>query len=96
MPISYRYVVRSTVVLLTIGLTALAGVVIATAWLSQRAEIYLGDVAAARDLRSAAVAVRDGLLSAESSQRGYLLTGNEIYLAPYDTAVTRSRVQLES
>lgn len=91
MPITYRYVVRSTIVLLTVGLAALSLVVIATAWLSQRAQGYLQDVGLARQVRSAAVALRDGLLSAESSQRGFLLTGNEIYLAPYDSAVARAR-----
>lgn len=91
MPITYRYVVRSTIVLLTVGLAALSLVVIATAWLSQRAQGYLQDVGLARQVRSASVALRDGLLSAESSQRGFLLTGNEIYLAPYDSAVARAR-----
>ena len=32
------------------------------------------------------VHMRDALRTAESSQRGYLVTANEIYLAPYDSA----------
>jgi two-component sensor histidine kinase len=41
------------------------------------------------------VELRDHLRNAESSQRGFLLTGNEIYLAPYDTAKTRARQELD-
>ena len=33
--------------------------------------------------------------SAESSQRGYLLRGNEIYLAPYDSAKAPAERQLD-
>ena len=85
MPISSRFVVRSTIGLLAIGFLALFGIVVATIWLGH-------------DLRSIstmlsrrATCARGGRAAryranAESSQRGYLLTGNEIYLAPYDTA----------
>src|ERR1700734_1975104 len=34
----------------------------------------------------AAVELRSALQSAESSERGFLIGGNEIYLAPYDSA----------
>ena len=40
----------------------------------------------ARDTRSSAVELRNAVLAAESSQRGFIVTGNEIYLAPYDSA----------
>ena len=33
----------------------------------------------------AAVELRSAVQTAESSQRGFIVTGNEIYLAPYDT-----------
>ena len=60
-----------------------------TIWLGERAQLYFNDVIDARDIRIAAVELRDHLRTAESSQRGFLLTGNEIYLAPYDTAKTQ-------
>ena len=44
--------------------------------------------------RNAAVELRDALRTAEASQRGYLLTDNEIYLAPYDTAKALAQRQL--
>ncbi len=72
--------------LLSAGLLALAGIIGATFWLSRQAQIYSDAVLSVRDLRVSAVELRNGLLTAESSQRGYLFSGNEIYLAPFDSA----------
>lgn len=86
MPISHRYVVTSTLVFLIIGALALLSLVGATMWLSQRAQVDAALVDGQRVLRNRAVSVREALLAAESSQRGYILTNNEIYLAPYENA----------
>lgn len=86
MPISSRFVVRTTIILLGIGLLTLLGIVGVTSWLGQRAPGYVRDAADARNMRTAAAELRSALLIAESSQRGFLVTGNEIYLAPYDLA----------
>ena len=48
----------------------------------------------ARNTRIAAVELRAALQNAESSQRGYLVGGNEIYLAPYDSAKAQAASQL--
>jgi two-component sensor histidine kinase/CHASE3 domain sensor protein len=53
------------------------------------------DAIDARDLRISASELRDALRTAETSQRGYLLSGNEIYLAPYDSAKTLVLTHLE-
>ena len=94
MPISSRFVVQTTIVLLGIGLLALLGIVGATIWLGQRAQVYFDVVIEARDTRSSAVELRSAMQTAESSQRGFLLTGNEIYLAPYDSAKALTERQL--
>jgi len=86
MPISVRFVVRSTILLLAIGFLALLGIVGSTIWLGERARIYSSDSNEVRDIRIAAVELRNAVQSAESSQRGFLVAGNEIYLAPYDNA----------
>lgn len=65
-----------------------------TVWLGERSNTVFQETALQRDTRIAAVELRDALRTAESSQRGYLLTGNEIYLAPFDTAKARARQQL--
>jgi two-component sensor histidine kinase/CHASE3 domain sensor protein len=95
MPISSRVVINLTIVLLAVGLLALVGIVATTVWLGEKAQIYAEDATSARNTRIAAVELRAALQSAESSQRGYLVGGNEIYLAPYDSAKTHAVSQLE-
>jgi two-component sensor histidine kinase len=80
---------------LTIGFLALFVIVGTTVWLVERGNSLAEQSALQRTIRIAAVELRDHLRTAESSQRGFLLTGNEIYLAPYDTAKTRARQELE-
>jgi two-component sensor histidine kinase/CHASE3 domain sensor protein len=94
MPITSRFVVRSTIGLLAVGLLTLVAIVGATFWLGERAQIYFNDVVQARDVRTTAVELRNALVTAESSQRGYLATGNEIYLAPYASAKAQALRQL--
>jgi two-component sensor histidine kinase/CHASE3 domain sensor protein len=79
---------------LVVGFLALFAVVGTTMWLGERSNTIFRDEALQRDTRVAAVELRDALRTAESSQRGYLLTGNEIYLAPFDTAKARARQNL--
>ncbi len=86
MPISSRFVVRSTIILLGVGFITLLAIVVSTAWLSEKSNTYFELSNGTRALRIAAVDLRSALQSAESSQRGFLVSGNEIYLAPYDTA----------
>lgn len=77
-----------TIIPLFIGLTALAIIVAMTFWINQNAQDNFNNVTADHYLRTASTDVLNNLQSAESSQRGYLLTGNEIYLAPYSVAKT--------
>lgn len=80
---------------LTIGFLALLVVVGTTIWLVERGNSLLEQSALQRAVRIAAVELRDHLRTAESSERGFLLTGNQIYLAPYDTAKTQARRELD-
>lgn len=86
---------RLTLMLIAVGFLALAVIVATTIWLTERARKDLTNVVSARALRAAVVEVASALQTAESSQRGYLYTNNEIYLAPYDAAITRTRKQLK-
>ena len=94
MSISRRSVVQLTFAFLAVGFLALLGIVGMTFWLGERAQVYFDQAIEARDTRGAAVELRSALQTAESSQRGFMLTGNEIYLAPYDTAKTQAQRQL--
>ena len=80
---------------LSIGFLALIVIVGATMWLVERSNNLFEQSALQRSIRIVAVDLRDHLRTAESSQRGFLLTGNEIYLAPYDSAKTRARQELD-
>ncbi len=94
MSIVGRSVVVSTISLLAIGFLTLLGIVATTFWLNERAQTYFRDVIEARDTRVSAVELRSSLQAAEASQRGYIATGNEIYLAPFDTAKANALTQL--
>src|ERR1700712_1409728 len=96
MSITSRSFIRSTIALLLVGFLALTGIVAMTFWLGERAQVYFNDVIEARDMRGAAVELRNAVQTAESSQRGFLFTGNEIYLAPYDPAKLLAQRQLET
>jgi len=89
-----RFVVQSTLALLVVGFVALLTIVGTTIWLGERAQVYFNDVIAARDTRAAAVELRNAVQTAEASQRGFLLTGSEIYLAPYEPAKSLAQKQL--
>lgn len=86
---------RLTVSSLIAGFVALAAIVTMTFWLNVRTQAVFEQVATARALNSEAVSLRSALQAAESSQRGFLYTQNEIYLAPYDVAKSQARKQLK-
>src|SRR5689334_22063096 len=91
-----RRIVHSTVVLLLVGLASLLAIVGMTIWLGDRAPLHFDEVIAARDARSAAVELRNALVTAESAERRFIITANEIYRAPYGTAKTLAERQLKA
>jgi two-component sensor histidine kinase/CHASE3 domain sensor protein len=96
MSMSGRLVVQSAIGLLAVGFLALLGIIGMTSWLGERSQVYFRDVIEARDTRSAAVELRTALQTAESAQRGFLFTSNQIYLAPYDSQKVMALRQLET
>jgi two-component sensor histidine kinase len=94
MPVSTRLVVSSTIILLAIGFVALLGIVSMTLWLGERTQTYFEEVIEVRDQRTATLELRNALYVAESAQRGFLVTGNEIYLAPYDLSRAQMNRQI--
>jgi two-component sensor histidine kinase len=95
MPISTRFVINSTIALLALGAVALIGIVGMTVWLAERANVAGEQALLIRSVRTAAVELRSAVQAAESSQRGFLVGGNEIYLAPYGSAKSNAQSQLE-
>ena len=96
MPLSSRFVVQSTIILLGVGLVALLAIVGMTIWLNERSQLHFRQVIEARDIRGSAVDLRSALQTAEASQRGFLLSSNEIYLSPYDSAKALAERQLDT
>jgi signal transduction histidine kinase len=70
------------------------GIVAASGWLSTNNEARLGDAAATQEIRAQTVDLLQAVTQAETGQRGYLLTGKDIYLDPYRKAVARAPVLL--
>ena len=87
MPISSNVFVRSTALLLLVGFLALMGIVGTTIWLVQQNQTWFDQTTEARLARSVVVNLRNALQDAETGQRGYLLTGEERYLEPYNRSV---------
>ena len=96
MPITSRFFIRSTVALLATAFVVLLVIVGMNIWLGERAQFYFDEVIAARNARGAAVELRSAVQIAEAAQRGYLFTGNQVYLAPYDPARAQARSQFET
>ena len=65
------------------GAVIMLGIVAASAWLSIANEDHLQDAAATQRIRAETVDLLQAVTTAETGQRGYLLTGKEYYLAPY-------------
>lgn len=91
MPISARSFFRSQLLFLAVGLAALTAVIAVTFWLGERSSQLAEQILAARDLKTASVELRAALQRAESSQRGFLYTTNEVYLAPFSSAQTEAK-----
>jgi signal transduction histidine kinase len=70
------------------GLIMLA-IVGTSSWMAAENERSVNDAAQAQGVRSITIELLEAVISAESGQRGYLLTGKDRYLAPYDNAAQR-------
>lgn len=94
MPITSKTFVRSTALLLLVGLLALLGIVGTNVWLVERSQVYFDEVLEGRVARRAAVDLRTTLQDAETGQRGYIITQEEKYLEPYEQALPKIEAEL--
>ena len=95
MPISSNAFVRSTALLLLVGFVALLAIVGTTIWLVEQNQNYFNITIEARSARAAAINLRNAMQDAETGQRGYMLTGEQSYLEPYNEAVPKIPQLLE-
>lgn len=92
--ISRRYFFRVTLLLLAAGMAALVAIIGTSIWLVDRTQTYTEEVVRARSLQSAAAELLATLQDAETGQRGYLLTGEESYLEPFNDAKSQYEGQV--
>lgn len=87
MPVSNLTLMRATAVFTAIGMLILLAMVALSYAILERTRQSTEEVFATREMRSSLVDLLSVLQDAETGQRGYLLTGEDRYLAPYDEAV---------
>ena len=92
MPVSKLTLMRATALFTLIGLAALLAMVALSMWMLERTRTATEEVLATREMRSGVVDLFSVVQDAETGQRGYLLTGEDRYLRPYEEAVKRTDV----
>lgn len=78
---------RFTLIMLALGVVVLVTIVGTSIWLSKANSTYSEETLALRRVRSGIVDLFRVVQDAETGQRGFMLTGDQRYLAPYDGAV---------
>ena len=89
MPISQAFFRRTNLLLMAAGILALVTIVAGSLWLTLASERSFAQVVDAREVRSASADLMSLVQDAETGQRGFLLTRDATYLAPYTEAVAR-------
>ncbi|EPE99623.1 sensor histidine kinase [Rhizobium grahamii] len=78
---------RSSLIMLAIGVLVLLGIVGSSIWLVRANNNYSEETASLRRVRSSIVGLLTTVQDAETGQRGFLLSNDLSYLAPYDKAL---------
>jgi signal transduction histidine kinase len=86
---------RNTLGLMAAGTAVLIVIMLYSFWLVTATRESAKEVEAGRDVRIAASAILVDLIDAETGQRGYLLTGRDDYLEPYEDAKARLEQDLK-
>jgi signal transduction histidine kinase len=87
--------IRSTLIILGVGVAILMGIVGFSLWLASLNSSVSDETAALRRIRSSIVDVLTSVQDAETGQRGYMLTQDQTYLVPYDKAAAELPAKLQ-
>lgn len=96
MPLIGSSVARRTITFLAAGVLVLLSIVAVSAWLSVRTAQHAEEAVLERDIRALTTNLLAATIDAETGQRGYLLTGEARYLAPFERAQPRLRRDMAS
>jgi signal transduction histidine kinase len=88
--------VRSTLLFLLIGTAILIGIIVATLGLVERTRTTFDYILQERNIRRMAANLMQKLTDAETGQRGFVITRDELFLQPYDGAATEIRDDVEA
>ncbi len=80
----------------TAGALVMLGILLASFWTAVHTVRDLNEAERAQIIRAETVDLLDAVTTAETGQRGYLLTGKEAYLGPYTLASRRVPMLLEN
>ncbi len=89
-------ILRKTYVFAAIGLVFLLALLGATFYLFEQSRVVADDLLHAREERGTLFRLLLSVQDAETGQRGYLLTGDAAYLAPYNDAVRVTQERLDA
>jgi signal transduction histidine kinase len=87
--------VRSTLLFLLTGTGILIGIIVATFGLVERTSSTFEYILQERNIRRMAANLMQKLTDAETGQRGFVITRNELFLQPYEAAASEIREDLE-
>lgn len=87
--------VRSTLLFLLIGTAILVGIIVATFGLVERTRATFDYILEERTIRRMAADLMQKLTDAETGQRGFVITRNELFLEPYEAAVGDIREEVD-
>jgi signal transduction histidine kinase len=95
MPVTSTSFIRTTIVLLVVGFLAVLAIVASSILLAGRNDRHVDDLIDVLAIRRELFAVIALVQSAESGERGYLLTLDEAYLQPYSESVSRMEAEVK-
>ncbi|QGG92966.1 histidine kinase [Agrobacterium sp. MA01] len=87
--------VRSTLLFLLIGTAILIGIIVATFGLVERTQATFEYILQERNIRRIAADLMQKLTDAETGQRGFVITQDELFLEPYESAVGAIREEVD-
>ncbi|SMD04769.1 CHASE3 domain-containing protein [Rhizobium sp. RU36D] len=86
---------RTTLLMLVVGASILAGLIVSSLWLVEQTRSTFSYIMEERQIRRTAADLLQNLVDAETGQRGFVLTGDATFLEPYSASLDDVHRNLE-